>query len=149
MDVMSIQDRIDSARAGTNPSLIARMPSGWAVLADQQFIRGYSLLLADPVVDGLNCQSEKARSVFFRDMGILGDALLAVTGAYRINYDILGNTDPGLHAHLFPRFMSEPEEFRKGPVWFYARALRESKPFDAVRDAELKKSIAEEIAKRL
>jgi hypothetical protein len=149
IDAMAIQGRIDSARAGTNPNLIARMPSGWAVLGDQQFIRGYSVLLADPVTDGLNGQDPKARAVFLRDMGILGDALLAATGACRINYEILGNTDPGLHAHLFPRYMSEPEELRKGPVWFYDRALRESRPFDAGRDTELKKRIAEEIAKKL
>jgi diadenosine tetraphosphate (Ap4A) HIT family hydrolase len=52
-------------------------------------------------------------------MAALGDALLEVTGARRINYEILGNSEPALHAHLFPRYDSEPSEFRIGPVWRY------------------------------
>jgi diadenosine tetraphosphate (Ap4A) HIT family hydrolase len=47
------------------------------------------------------------------------DALLRVTGASRINYEILGNSEPELHAHIFPRYANEPEERRKMPVWFY------------------------------
>ena len=50
-------------------------------------------------------------------MALVGDALLEVTGAYRINYAILGNTDPALHAHIVPRFLTEPDEYRKGPPW--------------------------------
>jgi hypothetical protein len=52
-------------------------------------------------------------------MVALGDVLLEVTGAQRINYEILGNAEPALHAHLFPRYDAEPEELRRRPVWFY------------------------------
>ena len=45
---------VASAQAGTNPTLIGRVSSGWIVLGDNQIVRGYSLLLADPVVDDLN-----------------------------------------------------------------------------------------------
>ena len=61
----------------------------------------------------------------------VGDALLAVTDAARINYEILGNLEPALHVHLFPRFDSEPVELRTKPVWFYdwdaAPAFEQSK----------------------
>jgi len=49
----------------------------------------------------------------------LGDAMLKVTGASRINYEILGNSEPELHAHLFPRYAAGPDERRTKPVWFY------------------------------
>jgi diadenosine tetraphosphate (Ap4A) HIT family hydrolase len=145
---MSVQERIDAARAGTNPRLITRMPSGWAVLGDDQFFSGYSVLLADPVVDGLNSLDAEGRAAFLRDMGILGDALLEATGACRLNYEILGNTDHALHVHIFPRYQSEPEELRKVPVWFYDRAQRSSRPFDAARDSELISKIAAAIRRR-
>jgi len=45
--------------------------------------------------------------------------LLHVTRARRINYEILGNLEPALHAHLFPRYGSAPAERRNGPVWLY------------------------------
>jgi hypothetical protein len=49
-----IHQRVEAAPAGTNPTVICRMPSGWAVLCDMQFLRGYSILLADPVARDLN-----------------------------------------------------------------------------------------------
>ena len=45
----------------------------------------------------------------------IGDALLRVTSAYRINYETWGNLDPALHTHITPRYLSEPEEKRVLP----------------------------------
>jgi diadenosine tetraphosphate (Ap4A) HIT family hydrolase len=88
-------------------------------MGDRQVVAGYSLLLPDPVVPDLNALSGSARAIFLDDMVRLGDALLQITGATRINYEILGNAEPALHAHLFPRYDHEPPEFRRRPVWFY------------------------------
>jgi diadenosine tetraphosphate (Ap4A) HIT family hydrolase len=49
----------------------------------------------------------------------VGDALLHVTEAYRINYEILGNSEPELHAHIVPRYLSESDELRPRPPWAY------------------------------
>jgi diadenosine tetraphosphate (Ap4A) HIT family hydrolase len=144
-----IHQRVEAARAGTNPTVISRMPSGWAVLGDVQFLRGYALLLADPVVADLNALDQSQRIRYLQDMAILGDALLEVTGAYRINYEILGNTEAALHAHVFPRYMSEPEDLRKGPAWLYDREFRLAVKFDAERDKELMQHIAQAIRRRL
>lgn len=114
-----IHRRVDEARRGENPRVIARMGSGWAVMGDAQFLRGYSLLLPDPVVPHLNALEGAARTRFLDDMAALGDAVLKVTGAVRINYEMLGNLEPALHAHVFPRFADEPAELRTKPVWFY------------------------------
>jgi diadenosine tetraphosphate (Ap4A) HIT family hydrolase len=54
-----------------------------------------------------------------RDMVRIGDALLKATNSYRINYQVLGNSEPELHAHIFPRHMSEAEDMRRRPAWFY------------------------------
>lgn len=143
-----IHKRVAAANAGDNPMVIRRMPSGWAVLGDAQFLRGYSLLLADPVVPSLNALDEARRRQFLYDMSVLGDALLEVTGACLINYEILGNTDAALHAHVFPRCRDEPEERRVGPVWRYSRELRGSRPFDVERDRLLMEELAAAINRR-
>ena len=121
-----IAERVASARAGTNPYVIARLRSGWVVIGDVQFLPGYCLLLADPVVPSLNDLSASARTQYLQDMVLVGDALLKATDSFRINYEILGNSEPELHAHIFPRYMSEPEERRTKPAWFYdwANAVR-------------------------
>ena len=114
-----IEERVVAAREGTNPKVICRMSSGWAVIGDVQFLVGYCLLLPDPVVPSLNDLSGEDRIQFLSDMALIGDALLQVTNAQRINYEILGNSEPELHAHIFPRFAKEPEEKRRMPAWFY------------------------------
>ncbi|MNH17061.1 hypothetical protein D3C79_767150 [compost metagenome] len=114
-----ISQRVALARTGANDKVICRMASGWAVMGDVQFLPGYCLLLPDPVVASLNDLDAEARATYLLDMARIGDAVLQATGAVRINYEILGNTEPELHCHIFPRSASEPEHNRKMPVWFY------------------------------
>lgn len=139
--VTLIHERVELARAGSNPYVISRVRSGWVVLGDYQFFRGYSLLLPDPVVGSLNDLSVADRSEFLCDMAAVGDALLEVTDAFRINYEILGNADAALHAHVFPRYSDEPEERRRAPIWLYDRVVRQSVPFDEARDTPLMAAI--------
>ncbi|MDX2243421.1 MAG: hypothetical protein NW224_22295 [Leptolyngbyaceae cyanobacterium bins.302] len=135
-----IHQRVEQAQRGSNPAVICRVAAGWVVLGDVQFLRGYSLLLPDPVVTDLNALTIKQRTQFLQDMTVLGDALLQVTGAARINYEILGNSEPALHAHVFPRYATEPEENRRKPVWFYD--WKNASPFDPIRDRQLMEQIA-------
>jgi diadenosine tetraphosphate (Ap4A) HIT family hydrolase len=115
----AIHRRVLEARAAKYPNVITRLPSGWAVLGEWQGLRGYCLLYPDPVVPHLNALEGAARRQFLDDMTRLGDAVLAVTGALRINYEMLGNAEPALHAHVLPRYAEEPEALRTKPVWFY------------------------------
>jgi diadenosine tetraphosphate (Ap4A) HIT family hydrolase len=114
-----ITDRVELARRGQNDTVICHLPSGWAVLGDVQVLEGWCLLLPDPVVPSLNHLDDEHRAQFLCDMARLGDALLQVTPAERINYEILGNSEPELHAHVIPRYASEPPERRRLPAWFY------------------------------
>jgi len=131
----TIHRRVERLRAGEDPTFIERMPCGWAVMGEQQFLIGYCLLLPDPVVANLNALASDARLAFLADMAALGDAVLAATGAQRINYAILGNLDPALHAHVVPRYATEPEETRTSHPWAYdwSRAPR----FDPEAQASL------------
>ena len=142
-----IHQRVEEARQGKNPYVICRMPSGWAVLGDTQILPGYSILLSDPVVLDLNALSLEDRVRFLRDMSMIGDALLEVTEASLINYEILGNTDRALHAHIFPRYPGEPDVTRRRPIWFsdWANAPK----FDPERDGILIQKLADSIQKRL
>jgi diadenosine tetraphosphate (Ap4A) HIT family hydrolase len=115
----AIHRHVEAARNGELPRVIARMKSGWAVLGDPQITHGYCLLLPDPVVPDLNTLSGEARRQFLDDMASLGDAVLAETGAERINYEILGNVEPALHAHVIPRHASEDPGLRTKPVWLH------------------------------
>jgi diadenosine tetraphosphate (Ap4A) HIT family hydrolase len=115
----AIHRRVDLLRAGRDPTFVARLASGWAVLGNPQVLPGYCLLLPDPVVPALNALTGAGRAAFLADMAALGDAVLAVTHALRINYAIFGNLEPALHAHVVPRYLDEPERFRTVQPWAY------------------------------
>jgi diadenosine tetraphosphate (Ap4A) HIT family hydrolase len=122
------------------------MDSGWAVMGDVQYPIAYALLLADPVVEHLNDLNEIERASFLGDMADLGAALREAAGADRVNYEIQGNTEAALHAHLFSRFSSEPAEYRRGPVWRYPPELRNAHPFVEAVHGKLRDSIASALA---
>ncbi|EHH67700.1 HIT family protein [Gluconobacter morbifer] len=120
-----IAERVVAARRGNNPSVIGRMKSGWLVMGETQPLPGYCQLLADPVVPSINDLKGADRLQYLSDMAEAGDALLAVTGATRINYETWCNLAPSLHTHLVPRYVDEPEEKRirpAGTVYDYATA---------------------------
>jgi diadenosine tetraphosphate (Ap4A) HIT family hydrolase len=110
---------VNAAREGREPRVVARLFSGWVLFGERQFVRGYVLLVPDPVVPSLNALAAKERTQFLLDMARLGDALLKATDAVRINYAILGNRDPALHAHVMPRYADEPETLRAEHPWAY------------------------------
>lgn len=111
------------------------MPSGWVVLADWQFLPGYTILLADPQVPDLHMLSPERRDLFLRDMAVIGESLMEVTDAYRINYQVLGNLDPVLHAHVCPRYQWEDPELKRGPTALYDKNA--GPMFDLERDGPL------------
>jgi len=117
---------VERCRAADYPALVARMPSGWAVMGERQVFAGYCLLLPDPVVPHLNALPGSARERFLSDMARLGDAVLAVTSGLRINYALFGNVEPALHAHVFPRFVDEPVETRSAQPWAFDWSLAPS-----------------------
>ncbi|MFE7577970.1 diadenosine tetraphosphate hydrolase [Streptomyces sp. NPDC057521] len=118
-------DRIGTALRGANPTVLRRMEAGFAVIGDVQFLPGYSVLLVDdPAVQRLSELSRARRQAFLAGMDALGEAVERACGRLdpglrRVNLEILGNTDPFLHAHVWPRYDWEPPELVGKPVWLY------------------------------
>ena len=140
-----IHRQVSAARDGREPRVVARLFSGWVLFGERQFVRGYVLLLPDPVVPSLNALGAQERSQFLLDMARLGDALLKVTNAARINYAILGNLEPALHAHVVPRYSDEPEAVRSAHPWAYDW---EAAPrFDRAGSRELAEALRRELTR--
>lgn len=103
------------------------------------------LLLSNPVVTDLNSLNEFGRTQYSLDMIRVGDALLKITNAYRINYETWGNLERALHTHIMPRYLSEPDEKRRMPAckgydWKTARL------FDPIKDNVFTKKMRELLA---
>lgn len=119
------EDRVGSALAGENPTALSRLPGGFAVIGDVQFLPGYCVLLTDrPGVDGLSDLPPTERTQFLASMELLGEAVETVCASRddafrRVNLEILGNTDAFLHAHVWPRYDWEPADVVTKPVWLH------------------------------
>ncbi|SCE92092.1 Diadenosine tetraphosphate (Ap4A) hydrolase [Micromonospora coriariae] len=118
-------DRIGSALRGENPTVLARLPGGFAVIGDVQWLPGYCVLLTDdPSVGRLTDLRRPDRLAYLESMERLGEAVERACAELdpafrRINLEILGNTDPYLHAHIWPRYEWEPPRLVGMPVWLY------------------------------
>ncbi|MCJ1678383.1 diadenosine tetraphosphate hydrolase [Streptomyces sp. APSN-46.1] len=119
------RDRIGSAHRGENPTVMRRLGSGFAVIGDRQFLPGYSVLLTgDPAVTRLSELPRPRRVAYLSDMERLAEAVERACARLdpafrRVNIEILGNTDPYLHAHIWPRYDWEPADLVRLPVWRY------------------------------
>lgn len=119
------EDRIGSAARGENPTVLAELPGGYAVIGDVQFLPGYCVLLGkDPRATALAEMPRKERVQFLADTDLLATAVEracreADPGFRRVNIDILGNTDAFVHAHVWPRFEWEQADLVSKPVWLY------------------------------
>lgn len=118
-------DRIGAALGGTNPTVLSRMPSGFAVFGDVQWLPGYCVLLVDdPAITRLSELDPSRRSDYLESVATLAAAVEQACAEadpdfLRVNIEILGNTDPYLHAHIWPRYGWEDEWIRRRPVWLY------------------------------
>ena len=141
----AIHRLVESCRAGNDPTVVARLRSGWAVMGQRQVLRGYCLLLPDPVVPHLNALGPAERDEFLRELGLLGEAVLAATGALRINYAIFGNVEPALHAHVHPRYGDEPLAMRTNNPWGYD--WQQAPAFDIEVHAPLRDLIRQQLVR--
>jgi diadenosine tetraphosphate (Ap4A) HIT family hydrolase len=120
----AVEGRLAAAERGENPTVLARLKTGWAVIGDTQHLPGYCLLLYRGEANHLTDLPCAQRAEFLLDMSLLGEAVENVCSALdprfrRVNYEVLGNSWPHLHAHVHPRYGWEPPAHRSAPVWSY------------------------------
>jgi diadenosine tetraphosphate (Ap4A) HIT family hydrolase len=135
-----IHTLVDGCNAGSIAAVVAKLTAGWVIMGERQVLTGYCLLLPDPVVPDLNALDSAGRARFLLDMARVGDALLQVTKALRINYAIYGNVEPALHAHIFPRSAQEPQATRSAQPW--ALDWEAAPPYSESVHGELKHQLA-------
>ncbi len=96
-------------------------------------------------VIGLHQLPKTARNEFLKEIGLVGEALVITVHPQKLNYEILGNTDPHLHCHIFPRYENDPNPSQ--PIWLIDQKIRNAAEFmvlNAERE-ELKKNLKRNI----
>jgi diadenosine tetraphosphate (Ap4A) HIT family hydrolase len=119
--ICAMIDRID---AGAFPDFIGELKSCYVILGDQQFYRGYCVLLAKIHATELYLMPADSARLLSDEMRLVAEAIAAVVKPWKMNYECLGNSEPHVHWHLLPRNESEPAELRRGPIWLRPESER-------------------------
>src|ERR1700694_989201 len=91
-----------------HPCLIAELDTGYAVLADNQYDRGYTIFLAKQCVPELHDLAPHVRPRFLEELALVAEAVFRAFEPRKLNYELLGNSVPHLHWHIFPRYADDP-----------------------------------------
>ena len=110
-----ICDSINSIRDGTHPLFVAELETGYVVLGDDQSRRGWTLLMCKRHATELHELDEPFKTQFLADLARTAEAVWWAFSPRKLNYELLGNAEPHLHWHVFPRFADDPDP--AAPIW--------------------------------
>jgi len=122
---------IERIRAGSFPDFVAELPRSWMILGDAQFYRGYCVLFAKRHVTEPHLMPRGEAHELLDEILAAGRAISSVTGALKLNYECLGNQEPHVHWHIFPRYADDA--MRLQPVWLRPEAERKASLEDSDR----------------
>ncbi len=140
-----ICERIDQIKKGENPFFVTELETGYVVIGDYQFFRGYTLFLCKQHVSELHELNTELRQKYLNEMSVVAEAVFRAFKPKKLNYVLLGNLDPHLHWHIVPRYEDDPEPQK--PAWSVDKSLRKAegvKPSEEDLD-ELKKKLLVEL----
>jgi diadenosine tetraphosphate (Ap4A) HIT family hydrolase len=70
-------------------------------------------------------------------MALVAEAMFRAFRPAKLNYELLGNTEPHLHWHLIPRYRDDPKP--KIPVWENPEFRASQRGAPLLDDAELRR----------
>ena len=109
-------------------------------LARNQYVKGYCVLICRQHVREPYELAADERRLFFDDMCDAGAALERAFGADKMNFEILGNAVPHLHAHIKPRYYGDPAPSR--PIWVDAETVHLTADEYSSRIASIKQHLS-------
>jgi diadenosine tetraphosphate (Ap4A) HIT family hydrolase len=113
---------IERIHAGSFADFVAELDLHYVILGDAQFYRGYCALLFKQHATELHRLAPVTARAAFDEVLAVARAIAAVVNPLRLNYENLGNQEPHLHWHIFPRFADDP--LRLAPVWMRPESER-------------------------
>jgi len=98
-----------------NQYFVAELETGYVVIGDHQYFRGYTLFLCKEHITELHYLNEDYKAKYLIEMSWVAEAVHKAFKADKMNYELLGNGDAHMHWHLFPRRLNEKNPAY--PVW--------------------------------
>lgn len=137
--------RILDIKNGTNPYFVKELETGYVVISDFQFYKGYTIFLCKEHKRELHELDTEFKKKFLTEMSLVSEAVFSVFKPVKLNYELLGNTDAHLHWHIIPRYVGDPNPLK--PIWVIDEQTRKSKKPNQIELDEYRNNLLAEIKK--
>src|SRR5436309_342676 len=94
---------IEELKAGS-PYLVKELETGFVAISKFQYYKGYTLFLCKQHVNELHELDEEFKMKFLKEMSGVAEAVFKAVHPDKLNLESLGNAEPHLHWHIFPRY---------------------------------------------
>lgn len=134
-DKCEVCKRIAMIRDGRNPHFVIELETGYVVLNDYQRYEGYTLFLCKKHVFELHQLTKEYSQKYLLEMRLVAEAVWKAFRPRKLNYELLGNSEPHLHWHIIPRYKDDPQKIH--PIWSLDDKQRNDKKFrPTIREIE-------------
>lgn len=115
-------DRIKKTKDNINAYFVAELKTGYVVIGDFQFFKGYTLFLCKEHKIELHNLKDDFKINFLKEMSEVAEAVYNTFKPKKLNYELLGNSESHLHWHIFPRYKNDP--LPNNPIWCIDKSIR-------------------------
>ena len=140
----TICGRINRIKSGEDPCFVTELRTGYVVLGEYQYFKGYTLFFCKQHASELHQLDRDFRMEFLKEMSQTAEAVFKAFKPLKLNYESLGNVDPHLHWHIFPRYAGDPNKTE--PVWTIDKSLRFAQKADIQELAVLREELLEALS---
>jgi len=106
--------RIELIKEGKYPFLIHEYPNSYLLLGEQQFYKGYCVLVSKNHFVEMSDVPSPQREEIFQEMMISSKIIQKEFRPKKMNLTSLGNVCEHLHWHFHPRYADDPD-FKNSP----------------------------------
>lgn len=122
VDHCLICKNITDIKNGKYLYLVKELKTGYVVLGQYQYCKGYTLFLSKIHACELHELPVDFCQVYLGEMARVARAVFFAFRPVKLNYELLGNSEPHLHWHVFPRYRNDPN--LNQPVWVVDKSVR-------------------------
>ncbi|GAB4218906.1 MAG: HIT family protein [Candidatus Microgenomates bacterium] len=113
---------ISKIKKGLNKNFIKEFNTGYLVLEDYQYFKGYVIFISKIHKQELHQLSYTYKKNFLLEMAYIAEIIYKIFKPKKINYELLGNKYSHLHWHIIPRYKNE--KLNNKPIWIIPEDIR-------------------------
>ena len=113
---------IEAIKGNKLDGFVIELVTGYVMLS--RFLwagMGYTVFICKEHLPELHMLQEDFKMKFLSEMAFVAEAAFNVFKPEKLNYELLGNSEPHMHWHIVPRVSGDTPE--RGPIWTLPKSV--------------------------